>query len=456
MSMMPPSNAAEAATTASSSTNTPPSLMRRSLRSSGWTLMSTLAQQGLRFGTNVMLAYLLAGESREAFGLMMFVSLWMVGLAMFSDVGIGPSIIQTRRGDDPTYLNTAWTIQVIRGLALSVCAAALAYPVSILWHEPALRYLLPVVGLTAAISGFNATSLFTLNRSLTIGKVVALQLGAQAVSVVVMGVWAWFAPSVWALVAGGIAGSLCTMLVSHRLVTPTNRLRWDRDSARELYLFGRWVFFSTAFTFLGGRIAQFIMPALLGFALMGVFSVANSMCTVVPIIAQRFTSMVGFPALADLYRRDEDRFRWRLRHVRAVLVIPVCAALLAVAVVGPWVIDLAYPQVFHGAGWMLTALAIGEVAVMVNNSYGNAYLSMGRVSWITLSVVVHFVLVVPAIVWGNHLAGAVGFIYAMAGVNWAMYPLNMVLAIRARIWHPEIDLPVLLIGGGAGYYLLFL
>ena len=54
----------------------------------------------------------------EAFGLMALIQTFMIGLAMFSDLGIGPAIIQSDRGEDPDFLNTAWVMQILRGICL--------------------------------------------------------------------------------------------------------------------------------------------------------------------------------------------------------------------------------------------------------------------------------------------------------------------------------------------------
>ncbi len=91
------------------------SLRGLALRGSIWTLGGYGASQVLRLAGNLVLARLLFPE---AFGLSALVGVFMVGLAMFSDVGIGPSVIRSHRGDDADFLNTAWTIQVIRGLVL--------------------------------------------------------------------------------------------------------------------------------------------------------------------------------------------------------------------------------------------------------------------------------------------------------------------------------------------------
>ena len=82
------------------------------LNGSLWTFFGYGSSQIIRLGSNLVLARLLFPE---AFGIMSLVTVVMQGLTMISDLGVGPSIIHSKRGDDPNFLNTAWTIQVIRG-----------------------------------------------------------------------------------------------------------------------------------------------------------------------------------------------------------------------------------------------------------------------------------------------------------------------------------------------------
>src|SRR5438067_1658543 len=105
----------------------PASMKSRLVRGSVWALVGHAGSQALRLGGNLVLWRLLHAE---AFGLMAIVNVLMQGLAMFSDVGIGPSIIQNERGGDPKYLDTAFTIQALRGFALFAVATAAAVPVA--------------------------------------------------------------------------------------------------------------------------------------------------------------------------------------------------------------------------------------------------------------------------------------------------------------------------------------
>ena len=98
---------------------------------------------------------------------MALVTVFMQGLQMFSEVGIGPSIIQNSKGDDREFLDTAWTIQILRGFALWIFSCLLAWPASVFFgtNDPSgadLLYILPVIGFSSVLGGFNSTAVFSL------------------------------------------------------------------------------------------------------------------------------------------------------------------------------------------------------------------------------------------------------------------------------------------------------
>src|SRR5690606_37481258 len=102
-------------------------LRRLALRGAVWTTLGEVVGQALRLVGNVVLAWLLG---RAAFGVMTYVNIAKRGLEMFSDLGLAPNIIQSKRGLDPRFLNTAWTIQVLRGLVLWVVSCLIALPMA--------------------------------------------------------------------------------------------------------------------------------------------------------------------------------------------------------------------------------------------------------------------------------------------------------------------------------------
>ena len=93
------------------------SLFARALRGSAFTAGSYALTQVMRLGSNLILTRLLAPD---AFGVMALVSVVLVGMVMFSDVGVSASIAQNKRGDDPDFLNTAFTIHAEGSVLVSV------------------------------------------------------------------------------------------------------------------------------------------------------------------------------------------------------------------------------------------------------------------------------------------------------------------------------------------------
>ncbi len=83
-----------------------------------WSIAGFASRQVVRFGSNLLLTRFL---DRRGPGLVAIV--WPVVLGvhiLFTDFGIGQSIIQNPRGEERAFRNTAWTIQAARGLGLSL------------------------------------------------------------------------------------------------------------------------------------------------------------------------------------------------------------------------------------------------------------------------------------------------------------------------------------------------
>ena len=348
------------------------------VRSSMWTVLGYGGKELISFGSNLILTWLLVPE---AFGTMAIVNSLMIGLHLFSDVGIGPSIIQNKRGEDPTFVNTAFTIQVIRGVLLTIAGLALAIPAGHFYERPELVAFVAVMSLNGLISGFNSTAIFTLNRKLAVGKIALLEIVQQLAQTLVMVIWALIWPSVWALVAGGLVNTAVRAIWSHYLGGEIrNRLTWDRDCARELFQFGRWVFVSTLLTFLATQCDRLIFGKMIPFELLGIYAIAFRLASIPTQVITRISHIVVFPsfsrivndgaALAATYAKG--------RSLLQVLGGYVVAGMLAA---GHSFFLSIYPSSYADSGWMLQLIVIGAWFQILEGPTTAALLALGQVSW---------------------------------------------------------------------------
>ena len=146
-------------------------LGRRALRGSLWTVLGFGGAQGLRLASNLILTRLLFPE---VFGVMALIMVVIQGLNNFSDVGVGPAIMQSRRGDDRDFLNTAFTMQAVRGLVLWLACIALAAPIARFYGTPELAWYLPVAGFISVINGLLTTRMEQANRHLQRGMLTRI------------------------------------------------------------------------------------------------------------------------------------------------------------------------------------------------------------------------------------------------------------------------------------------
>ncbi len=426
-----------AVATSESARACPGASLRRLVASSVWTVAGYGSAQALRLAGNVVLAKLLFPE---AFGIIVLVNIVVHGLQMFSDVGIGLSVIQNRRGDHPEFLKTAWTIQCFRGGALWLIAIVVAWPIAEFYGEDQLLWLIPVAGLGALFEGFNSRVLFTLTRRLELGKLTTIEVTAQALGVLVAIIWALVSPSVWALVAAPVSAALIKMALSH-IVLPRvgHSFYWDRRAAGELVRFGRWIFISTALGFLVARGDQMILGRLFTRAELGTYFIALMLSQVVIQILQRLSAKVLLADFARLAESGVERLRRRVISTRAICMVLSLPPLWVLTVCGPEVVQLLFDDRYRDAGWILQILAAGAVVSAVSTTAHAVLLPLGDSFGFMVCLAGRAGFLLAAMAIGSWLAGTDGLIVGVAASALLNYPLLAWRIARHGLWLPALD-----------------
>ncbi len=382
-------------------------LKARAVRGAAWTLAGFGANKVLGLVSTLVLTRLLFPE---AFGLMALAGVFMTGLQMFSDIGIRPSIIQSKRGEDPDFLNTAWTMQVVRGFVLWAIACVIAYPVSLAYSEPSLFPILCVLGSTATIRGFQTTGYATANRKLALGKLTTVELATHAIGLVVTIVWAWLHPTVWALVGGAVVSSVLSVTMGFRVLsTHRHRLRWDREAASELVRFGKWIFVSTAITFLANSGDKLILPKTLNFADLGFYAIAMGLVMIPVSVFKQLASRVLFAAYSDLHQQDAPKKINRLTAKFTKLSVPIYAVPIMFIFLGDFLVTVMYEDRYSQAGKALSVLAISGYLNMMRASQNGLLLAVGDSKRAMLAGLSRIVVGLPASVLMAQEYGLEGF-----------------------------------------------
>ena len=324
------------------------------IRGSTWAIAGYGGSQLLRLAAQLVLARMLLGP--QAFGLVALVSVFLSGLELLSDLGVGTDVIQHPRGDDPVFMNTAFLVQAGRGLILWAIAAALAYPFASFYHQPLVRSMILVAAISVGLRGFASSSIWTMTRHVQIAKLTALNLGGDFAGFVVALVWAILSPTAWALVVGRVAGSAVYVIGSHLLSEHPVSWDWDSKAARDIFIFGAGMFVSSATYFLAGEAERLVIGKFITLAELGCFSLALALSWGPSRAVQQVISQVFFPMIAKDLREDRSAATRDYRRVRILLVAMSSVLSCGFILFGPFAVHILLGPKYADAGWMLQLL----------------------------------------------------------------------------------------------------
>jgi O-antigen/teichoic acid export membrane protein len=356
-----------------------PTVKKLFLRGSAWAVAQYGSGQLIRLGSNLILWRLLYPD---AFGLMAIVNTFIVGLAMFSDIGIGQNVIRHERGDDPDFLNTIWTIQIVRGLVLAAIATLAAVPIAHFYHQPELSRLMPPVALGVALAAFNSTNIFSANRHMRLGRITIIDTASQVGSLVAMNIWAYLSHSVQALAGGAAIGAALKLILSHTALPGIrNRFRWEKTTLQEVSHFGRWIFVSTLLTFLASSSDRLIFGKLVSIEMLGVYSIAVVWATIPSYTVGHVVGNVLFP----LFSRVKGSALIRtFKELRGTVLIASAWLVTCLIAGGPTLIRFLYDRRAVAAGPLVQILSIGAWFTTLEAANGAAILSIGKPKWLAV------------------------------------------------------------------------
>lgn len=364
----------------------PSSNFRKKLVSAGViSLAALLLTQFIRFVGNIFSAKLLAPE---AFGLIAIVNTILVGVSLFSDIGLKQVVIQRKEELTAEFLNTIWVMQIIRGAAiwtvafLAVCVLLFIQNTGVVltnvYANPLLPYLTLFAALSALIDGFNSTKMIAASRYMNVGRINLIGIVSQVLSLTIIVLIAKITASPWALVFGTVSGALFQCIASHYfLLGINNSYFFDKKLVLSVLRRGRWILLSSPLTFLELNGAVLILGIYLGANDLGLFMIAFLIIGVVHLMSQNLAGSIFFPGFSECLRQNPggvDALYRRFQLVSDAIIVTAAGGLFAA---GPSIVALLFDHRYALTGEILSLLAIGLFGVrycvieQLINAYGD-------------------------------------------------------------------------------------
>lgn len=277
------------------------SLQQKTIKSGFWSFASRISTRGLSILKIIIVARLL---SPNDFGLLGIAILTLAIFEVFSKTGFKESIIQNKEKIDD-YLNTAWTTLALRGFALYGIVFVSAPYIATFFNEPRAELIIRVIGLTLIFNGLQNIGVILFQKDLEFHKNFALDLSSAVPAFILTVFLAYAWRNVWALIYGGLLGSVCLLVTSFLIHGHRPKPEFKKDKATQMFGFGKWVLGSSIIIFLLTQGDDIFVGRFLGVTALGIYilayRVSNLPATEISHVIQR----VAFPSFSKMQDNKE-------------------------------------------------------------------------------------------------------------------------------------------------------
>jgi O-antigen/teichoic acid export membrane protein len=244
-----------------------------------------------------------------------------------------------------------------------------------------------------------------------LARITMIDLTTHVIAIGITVGLAWYNHSIWSLVIGALVSVSIRLVLSHLVLPgPMNRFCWRPEAARELLTFGRWIFLSTMFTFLGLQTDKLILGRLVRLDELGVYAVAFAMTATVAGIFEQLVYRVLMPAMVHVSKVSTSRFAEVALRSRQVILMGAAVAVADLILLAPSVFRFLYDYRYQDAAWMTQLLCCGLWFTLLQRTSEACLLATDRSRALAHANATNFVITLIAAPAGFYWFGIPGFI----------------------------------------------
>ncbi len=350
------------------------------------------------------------------FGLMGIALLVCSSIKTLSQTGFQEALVQ-KKEDIKKYLNTVWTVFVLRGIILFIILFLLSYYVEIFFNAAGAKNIIRIIGLSIVFHSLTNIGVIYFHKELEFNKQFVFQLSGTVVDFIISIVLCFVFKNVWALVFGLLAGNFMRLIMSYIVHPYRPHLCIDLLKIKELFGFGKWILGSSILVFLLTQGDDILVGKLLGASALGFYQMAYRISNLPATEISHLISTVTLPAyskLQDNLPKMKDAYL-RVLRITALFSLPISGLIFILAP--------EFARIFLGQKWMpmvstIQILSIYGLLRAFGATTGVVFIAVGKPKIRTKIQAAQLGLMAAIIypltvLWGINGAAAAVTIYAL-------------------------------------------
>jgi lipopolysaccharide exporter len=389
------------------------------------TVWTFVAQIVVKLGGSLILTRLLRPEAYGTITVLLSVN---YVVTMLGDIAVMFSIVRREGGDQPDYLNTAWTLRLGRSFLnfalVVVCAPLIARAYAL----PGLTVPIRVFALTFLFSGMESMGYAIAVRRQNSRIIVIAELQAAVLSTIFTVAYCYFSPTFWGLIYGTLLNSLVYSVLSYRYYPEHRpRLHIDREAFKDLLRYSRYSMPSSLLTLALSQFDKIVFLRMFDLQLLGVYSLANNISNTIESLISKISQLILYPRSAHAFRSNRATFALEYYISNARVFASILAVPAAVGGAAQLLISTLYDHRYATAGFVLQAFMVRAALLSLASPAEDMLIGAGEIQVLLVGNIYRAVWTVGGSLLGYYLYGFRGFVYgiALSGLLPLIYYLHL-------------------------------
>ncbi len=390
-----------------------------------WTSVQKYTNVLVQFTCGIVLARLLTPEDYGCLGMLtVFTNL----AASIVTMGFGSALIQKHRPTDEDYSTIFFWNEGVSVLLYLILFFAAPY-IARFYRIPLLSDVLRVQGIILIINASAAIQSNRLRKQFKFKKLAIVSIVSHLVSITVAIVMAYKGFGVWALVGQ----TLSSGIVRNLIYWLTNKwkpiLVFSKQSFKELFGFGGYIFLGNLVNQLGNSLQTLLMGRIYNASLLGYYSKANRMEMTLSQSLSDVLLQVTYPLYSELQHKKDQMINAirRITVTVAYVTFPLLSLMMLLAkpifvilYSDRWLPSVPYFQVLCLGGFVIGLQAVNYQPIA----------AIGKSKLLFKWTVIKRVIGTTIMVGGLLLWGVKGLLAGVVTYNYIIYAINAVLVSK--------------------------
>jgi O-antigen/teichoic acid export membrane protein len=351
------------------------------------------------------------------FGLLALATSFAQGIDQLAALGIEDAVVR-EAAPTTAFYDSAFTMNVLRGLGTATIVSAAAWPAANFFHEPRLFPVLLVLAFGAFVAAFQNIGIVDFRRNLAFEKEFILLIAPRMVTILLTATLALLTRSYWALVAGSLTMQILRTGMSY--VMHPHRPRLTLRSWRGLIGFSSWSWAISMVSMMRDRVDGFVISRVLGPAQLGIYTIAAEVATIPTFEVAGPLGRATFSSFAAARHTGRSVTELYLRLVASASLVVVPAG-FGLSLVAEPVVLLVFGPKWDAATNVIRIIGVAGIALALGSVTSSLLVAQGMLRqtfYICLSATILRVACMILLVKTFGLVGAaVGWAVAISSEN---------------------------------------